>query len=142
MTFQQIADTVLAEKNAKPVLPSTCFAISSPEEIKSIIGPKSAEDALPTSCTECPQVLEPNFVNVERNSDSLIPHPGCGFRSMKTSLASYRHLLGTTKTIYDLGQSAEAGRARTDLKHGELPTLATTTSHLWCPDLNIFMLIG
>lgn len=55
---------------------------------------------------------------------------------MKTSLASYRRLKGPTKTIFDLGQSAEAGRARTDLKHGELPTLATTTGHLWCPDLD------
>lgn len=38
-SFQQILDTLLADKNSVPVLPATAFAISTPDEIKSLFGP-------------------------------------------------------------------------------------------------------
>ena len=48
-SFEALSKAVLVEKGVQPTLSPTCFAISSPEEIKSIVGDGSPEDALPPS---------------------------------------------------------------------------------------------
>lgn len=54
----------------------------------------------------------------------------CPPRSMRASLASYRkHYVG--EVIYDLTQDSIRGRGRTDLRHGHMPTLATSSTFLW-----------
>ena len=35
------------------------------------------------------------------------------------------------KVVFDLGQSVKDKRGRVDLKHGELPALATSSRYLW-----------
>ena len=49
-------------------------------------------------------------------------------RSMQASLERYTRKF-PEKSFYDLSQSIE--RARTSLKHGELPCLATSSTHMW-----------
>ena len=54
-------------------------------------------------------------------------------RSMKKSLGIYRHRF-PGKLVFDLSQDAKSNRGRTDLRNGELPTLATSSSYLWLHD--------
>jgi len=56
-------------------------------------------------------------------------------RSMAWSLKTYRTVY-PGKAVFDLSQSAKSGRGRTELQHGELPTLATSSTHLWFPSYN------
>ena len=49
---------------------------------------------------------------------------------MKRSLVHYRASY-PGKVVFDLGQSVKDKRGRVDLKHGELPTLATSSRYLW-----------
>ena len=49
-------------------------------------------------------------------------------RSMQASLERYTRKF-PDKSFYDLSQSIE--RARTSLKRGELPCLATSSTHMW-----------
>ena len=63
-----------------------------------------------------------------------IQHPPstCYTRSMKASLQRYRRSF-PEKDMYDLSQSI--GRARTDLKNGDLLCLATSSTFLWSETL-------
>ena len=129
MNLEILASHLLSDSKTNPHLTVDCFAVVPHEEIPE---PLRGESMLPRYL-----ISVRNQYSV--NSEHLVFVLTCVhfisallLRSMAWSLSTYRSLY-PGKSIFDLSQSAKNGRGRTELQHGELPTLATSSTHLWFP---------